>query len=108
MKEKEARHAEFPHHKTISGTHDAFHPEGAFSADGRSAEGGGLAGAGAREGQWAQVLLGATGTGKTFTMAKVIEQVQRPTLIISPNKTLAAQTASEFKDFFPTTRCTIS
>lgn len=56
---------------------------------------------GLREGQLAQVLLGATGTGKTFTMAKVIEQVQRPTLIISPNKTLAAQTASEFKDFFP-------
>lgn len=56
---------------------------------------------GLHEGQWAQVLLGATGTGKTFTMAKVIEEVQRPTLIISPNKTLAAQTASEFKDFFP-------
>lgn len=56
---------------------------------------------GLKEGQWAQVLLGATGTGKTFTMAKVIEEVQRPTLIISPNKTLAAQTASEFKDFFP-------
>ena len=52
-------------------------------------------------GEWAQVLKGATGTGKTFTMAKVIEAVQRPTLIISPNKTLAAQTASEFKDFFP-------
>ena len=45
--------------------------------------------------------MGATGTGKTFTMAKVIEEMQRPTLIISPNKTLAAQTASEFKDFFP-------
>ena len=56
---------------------------------------------GLRNGEWAQVLLGATGTGKTFTMAKVIEEVQRPTLIISPNKTLAAQTASEFKDFFP-------
>ncbi len=56
---------------------------------------------GLRRGEWAQVLLGATGTGKTFTMAKVIETVQRPTLIISPNKTLAAQTASEFKDFFP-------
>ena len=56
---------------------------------------------GLKNGHWAQVLLGATGTGKTFTMAKVIEQVQRPTLIISPNKTLAAQTASEFKDFFP-------
>lgn len=46
-------------------------------------------------------FAGATGTGKTFTMAKVIEEMQRPTLIISPNKTLAAQTASEFKDFFP-------
>lgn len=56
---------------------------------------------GLNEGHWAQVLLGATGTGKTFSMAKVIESVQRPTLIISPNKTLAAQTASEFKDFFP-------
>jgi excinuclease ABC subunit B len=56
---------------------------------------------GLNDGHWAQVLLGATGTGKTYTMAKVIEQVQRPTLIISPNKTLAAQTASEFKDFFP-------
>ncbi len=56
---------------------------------------------GLQGGEWAQVLLGATGTGKTFTMAKVIEEVQRPTLIISPNKTLAAQTASEFKDFFP-------
>lgn len=56
---------------------------------------------GLNEGHWAQVLLGATGTGKTFSMAKVIESVKRPTLIISPNKTLAAQTASEFKDFFP-------
>lgn len=56
---------------------------------------------GLNDGQWAQVLMGATGTGKTFTMAKIIEEVQRPTLIISPNKTLAAQTASEFKDFFP-------
>lgn len=56
---------------------------------------------GLNDGHWAQVLLGATGTGKTFSMAKVIESVQRPTLIISPNKTLAAQTASEFKDFFP-------
>lgn len=63
---------------------------------------------GLREGQWAQVLLGATGTGKTFTMAKVIEQVQRPTLIISPNKTLAAQTATNSRIFSRTTRCTIS
>ncbi len=49
----------------------------------------------------AQVLLGATGTGKTYTMAKVIERVQRPTLVIAHNKTLAAQLASEFKLFFP-------
>lgn len=56
---------------------------------------------GIEEGQWAQVLLGATGTGKTFTMAKVIEAVQRPTLVIAHNKTLAAQLCSEFKAFFP-------
>lgn len=56
---------------------------------------------GVRDGHWAQVLLGATGTGKTYTMAKVIEAVQRPTLVIAPNKTLAAQLASEFKAFFP-------
>ena len=48
-----------------------------------------------------QVLLGVTGSGKTFTMAKVIEKVQRPALILAPNKTLAAQLYGEFKDFFP-------
>ncbi len=48
-----------------------------------------------------QTLLGATGTGKTFTMANVIAQVQRPTLVIAHNKTLAAQLAQEFKEFFP-------
>ncbi len=48
-----------------------------------------------------QTLLGVTGSGKTFTMANIIAQVQRPTLIISHNKTLAAQLAEEFKDFFP-------
>lgn len=48
-----------------------------------------------------QTLLGVTGSGKTFTMANVIQQVQRPTLIISHNKTLAAQLATEFQDFFP-------
>lgn len=56
---------------------------------------------GVERGEWAQVLLGATGTGKTFTMAKVIEAVQKPTLIIAHNKTLAAQLCSEFKSFFP-------
>lgn len=57
--------------------------------------------AGVKNGQQAQVLLGATGTGKTYTIAKVIEKVQKPTLVIAHNKTLAAQLASEFKAFFP-------
>jgi excinuclease ABC subunit B len=48
-----------------------------------------------------QVLLGVTGSGKTFTMASVIQAVQRPTLVLAPNKTLAAQLYSEFRDFFP-------
>ena len=48
-----------------------------------------------------QVLLGVTGSGKTFTIANVIEKVQRPALIIAPNKTLAAQLYSEYKKFFP-------
>ena len=57
--------------------------------------------AGIKAGEWDQVLLGATGTGKTFTMAKVIEATQRPALILAPNKTLAAQLYGEFKAFFP-------
>ena len=56
---------------------------------------------GVNEGMPAQVLLGVTGSGKTFTMANVIQQVKRPTLILSHNKTLAAQLYSEFKQFFP-------
>ncbi|MDO5394506.1 MAG: excinuclease ABC subunit UvrB [Bacteroidales bacterium] len=56
---------------------------------------------GVRQGRMAQTLLGVTGSGKTFTMANVIEQVKRPTLILSHNKTLAAQLYSEFKGFFP-------
>ncbi|MCB2113839.1 MAG: excinuclease ABC subunit UvrB [Parvularculaceae bacterium] len=56
---------------------------------------------GVRSGEFDQVLLGATGTGKTFTMAKVIEATQRPALILAPNKTLAAQLFTEFKAFFP-------
>ncbi|MCM0032724.1 excinuclease ABC subunit UvrB [Sandarakinorhabdus limnophila] len=55
----------------------------------------------ANEGERDQVLLGVTGSGKTFTMAKVIEAVQRPALILAPNKILAAQLYSEFKSFFP-------
>ncbi|MGN7869100.1 excinuclease ABC subunit UvrB [Paracoccus sp. 22332] len=56
---------------------------------------------GVQAGERDQVLLGATGTGKTFTMAKVIEATQRPAIILAPNKTLAAQLYGEFKGFFP-------
>ncbi len=56
---------------------------------------------GLSSGERSQVLLGVTGSGKTFTMAKVIEATQRPAVILAPNKTLAAQLYSEFKNFFP-------
>ncbi len=56
---------------------------------------------GINEGEQNQVLLGATGTGKTYTMAKVIAETQRPAIILAPNKTLAAQLYGEFKGFFP-------
>ena len=56
---------------------------------------------GIRDGHFAQTLLGVTGSGKTFTMANVIQQVEKPTLILSHNKTLAAQLYGEFKQFFP-------
>lgn len=56
---------------------------------------------GFREGNQCQTLLGSTGSGKTFTMANVIEQLNRPTLVIAHNKTLAAQLYSEFREFFP-------
>ena len=56
---------------------------------------------GLKSGQKHQVLLGVTGSGKTFTMAKVIEHYKKPTLVISHNKTLAAQLYKEFREFFP-------
>lgn len=56
---------------------------------------------GLRAGLKHQTLLGVTGSGKTYTMAKVVEEIQKPTLVIAPNKTLAAQLAQEFRDFFP-------
>ena len=56
---------------------------------------------GVKNGDDVQVLLGVTGSGKTYTMAKVIERVQKPTLVIAHNKTLAAQLCSEFREFFP-------
>ena len=60
---------------------------------------------GVREGLPAQTLLGVTGSGKTFTIANVIANINKPTLILSHNKTLAAQLYSEFKGFFPNTLC---
>ena len=56
---------------------------------------------GFQEGNQFQTLLGVTGSGKTFTMANVIQRIQKPTLIIAHNKTLAAQLYSEFKEYFP-------
>ena len=56
---------------------------------------------GLNDGVSAQTLLGVTGSGKTFTMANVMEKVQKPTLILSHNKTLVAQLYGEFKQFFP-------
>src|ERR1700737_4400065 len=56
---------------------------------------------GIQKGYEKQTLLGVTGSGKTFTVARIVEQVQRPTLVLAPNKTLAAQLYSEFKEFFP-------
>ena len=56
---------------------------------------------GINEGRHEQVLLGATGTGKTFTIANVIEKVNKPTLVLAHNKTLAGQLYSEFKELFP-------
>ena len=56
---------------------------------------------GIKSGNKEQTLLGVTGSGKTFTMANIIEKVQKPTLVLAHNKTLAAQLCSEFKEFFP-------
>ena len=56
---------------------------------------------GVKQGLKHQTLLGVTGSGKTATMAWLVEAIQRPTLVMAPNKTLAAQLAAEFKEFFP-------
>ena len=62
---------------------------------------------GINSGERSQVLLGVTGSGKTFTMAKVIEATQRPAVILAPNKTLAAQLAGELKEFDPNCRAVV-
>src|SRR5436305_7190371 len=56
---------------------------------------------GIQKGYKKQTLLGVTGSGKTYTVAKIVEKVQKPTLVLAPNKTLAAQLYSEYKEFFP-------
>src|SRR6266550_4715153 len=61
---------------------------------------------GLKDGEQHQVLLGVTGSGKTFTMAKVIEKLNRPALVLAHNKTLAAQLYQEFKCYFPSTTST--
>ena len=78
-----------------------FKIESSFIPSGDQPRAIGLLSKGILAGQPRQVLLGVTGSGKTFTMAKIVEQVQRPTLVIAPNKTLAAQLYSEFKELFP-------
>ena len=59
---------------------------------------------GIKEGNKHQVLLGATGTGKTFTMANIIKEINKPTLVIAHNKTLAGQLYNEFRELFPENR----
>ena len=78
-----------------------FHLKAPFSMTGDQPEAVRRLVQGLNEGKRYQTLLGVTGSGKTFTIANVIQQVQRPTLVISHNKTLAAQLCGEFKEFFP-------
>ena len=82
-------------------THDRIQSPFGFRTYGRSAEGYRDACRWHNEREAGQTLMGVTGSGKTFTMAKLIEKVQKPTLVISHNKTLAAQLHGEFKEFFP-------
>ncbi|MBN1264126.1 MAG: excinuclease ABC subunit UvrB [Anaerolineales bacterium] len=78
-----------------------FHLQAPYKATGDQPEAISRLVQGVKNGENHQVLLGATGTGKTFTIANIIEQTQKPTLVLAHNKTLAAQLYSEFKDFFP-------
>ncbi|MBT3058337.1 MAG: excinuclease ABC subunit UvrB [Candidatus Thiodiazotropha sp.] len=79
----------------------AFKLTANFSPSGDQPEAIGQLEEGIRDGEAGMTLLGVTGSGKTFTIANVIQNLQRPTLILAPNKTLAAQLYGEFKDFFP-------
>ncbi|MGX8698994.1 MAG: DEAD/DEAH box helicase family protein, partial [bacterium] len=79
----------------------AFHVVSPFTPSGDQPEAIDRLSWGVEQGFEEQTLLGVTGSGKTYTMAKVIERVQRPTLVLAHNKTLAAQLCSEFREFFP-------
>ncbi len=81
-----------------------FHLTDTFTPKGSQPDAIGKLSAGLARGEQFQTLLGVTGSGKTFTIANVIEEVQRPTLVIAHNKTLAAQLYNEFQDFFPGNR----
>jgi excinuclease ABC subunit B len=80
---------------------DRFHLVTSFQAQGDQPQAIRQLAQGVRRGYPHQVLLGVTGSGKTFTVANVVAQVQRPTLVLAPNKTLAAQLYGEFQEFFP-------
>ena len=82
---------------------DQFVLKAPYSASGDQPQAIEALAAGIRAGMKNQILLGVTGSGKTFTMASVIEKVQKPTLVIAHNKTLAAQLCSELRAFFPIT-----
>ena len=78
-----------------------FHLQAPYQATGDQPEAIKQLVTGIRQGMRNQVLLGATGTGKTFTIAKVIQELQMPALVMAHNKTLAAQLYAEFREFFP-------
>ena len=105
LEEPETRPAFVPHRPAAPGQgggRQAVRARLRLPAGRRPAAGDRRAGrAGARRTRSTQVLLGVTGSGKTFTMAKVIEALQRPALVLAPNKILAAQLYGEFKSFFP-------
>ena len=87
--------------RPAAGSAAAFQLEAAFEPAGDQPEAIEQLKTGLREGEREQVLLGVTGSGKTFTMAQVIRDLGRPALILAPNKTLAAQLYGEMKSFFP-------
>ena len=86
---------------TMSATEGRFVLKSPFSPQGDQPQAIDALVRGVREGMRDQVLLGVTGSGKTFTMASVIERTQKPTLVIAHNKTLAGQLHAELKEFFP-------